>query len=144
MRAHGSRLSRPSGSRATWAARITGTVLCALVVVGVLLPVLGAIGAADAATIGVLRVPVAAIVASIAISYGVALVLLIAVFVVKNAALAWVAAVAAVIATVVGSLWPVVATAFASVHQVQDVVPFIQHLVEQITTRTRTSSSLGS
>ena len=130
------RLVRRPVSRAVWAARITGTTLCALVVVGILLPVLGLIGAADAATIGALRVPVGAVVASIAISYWVALVLLIAAFVLKHAPLAWVAAVAAVVATLVGSVWPLVATAFASVQQVQDVVPFIQHLIEQVTTRT--------
>lgn len=142
MRTRGYRLDRTPRSRAAWAARITGTVLCALIVVGVLLPVLGLIGAADAATIGVLRVPVAAIVASIVISYGIALVLLIAAFVLKRGALAWIAAVAAVIATLIGSIWPLVATAFASVNQVQDVVPFIQHLIEQVTARI--SSTTGS
>lgn len=115
--------------RAAWIALATGVVVSALVVLGVLLPVLGLIGAADATTVGVLDVPVGAITLSIVISYLVGLAFLALALVSRNAALAWIAAVAAVVATLVGSLWPLVATAFASVDQAQDVVPFIQELI---------------
>lgn len=121
--------------RAVWAALITGVVLCVAIVAGILLPVLGLIGAADATTIGALRVPVGAITASIVISYLIGLGFLALTFVSRIGALAWITAVAAVIATLVGSIWPLVATAFASVGQVQDVIPFIQDLIGQITGR---------
>lgn len=126
----GVRRRRP---RAVWAALVTGAVVSVIVVAGVLLPVLGLIGAADATTVGVLRVPVGAIAASIAISYVVALVLLLLTFVSRVGPLAWITAVAAVVATLVGSVWPLVATALASVAQVQDVVPFIEDLVSRVT-----------
>lgn len=132
MRSASSR-TRRRRPRAVWAALITGAVLSVIVVVGVLLPVLGLIGAADATTVGVLRVPVGAIAASIVISYLIALGLLLLTFVSRYGPLAWITAVAAVIATLVGSLWPLVATAFASVAQVQDVIPFIEDLVGRVT-----------
>ncbi|TDX81440.1 hypothetical protein EDF35_1107 [Rathayibacter sp. PhB151] len=119
--------------RAAWAALATGVVVSFLIVVGVLLPVLGLIGAADATTAGVLDVPVGAIILSIVISYLIALAFLALAFVSRNAALAWVAAVAAVIATLVGSVWPLLATAFASVDQAGDVIPFIQDLIARVT-----------
>ncbi|QHC68232.1 hypothetical protein GSU68_17745 [Rathayibacter sp. VKM Ac-2759] len=119
--------------RAAWIAFATGVIVSAIVVFAVLLPVLGLIGAADATTVGVLDVPVGAITLSIVISFLIGLAALALAFVSRNAALAWVAAVAAVVATLIGSIWPLVTTAFASVDQAQDVVPFIQDLIGQVT-----------
>ncbi|WP_291053189.1 hypothetical protein [Herbiconiux sp.] len=124
-----------SRSRAVWAALITGVALCIIIVAGVLFPVLGLIGAADATTIGALNVPVGAIAASIAISYLVALGFLALTAVSRIGALAWITATAAVIATLIGSVWPLVATALASVDQVQSIIPFIQQLVAQVMNR---------
>jgi uncharacterized membrane protein len=115
--------------RAVWAALVTSVVLCVLIVVGVLLPVLTLIGAADGGTAGALDVPVGSIAAAIAIGYVLALVLLLLVVRVRNGALAWVLGVAAVISTLVVSLWPLVAVAIAGVDQVQDLIPFIQDLI---------------
>jgi hypothetical protein len=115
--------------RAVWAALVTSAVLCVLIVVGVLLPVLTLIGAADGGTAGALDVPVGSIVAAIAIGYVLALVLLLLIVKVRNGALAWVLGVAAVISTLVVSLWPLVAVAIAGVDQVQDLIPFIQDLI---------------
>ncbi|WP_082460475.1 hypothetical protein [Frigoribacterium sp. Leaf8] len=114
--------------RAVWAALVTSAVLCVLIVVGVLLPVLTLIGAADGGTAGALDVPVGSIVAAIAIGYVLALVVLLLIVKVRNGALAWVLGVAAVISTLVVSLWPLVAVAIAGVDQVQDLIPFIQDL----------------
>ncbi|WP_119870357.1 hypothetical protein [Frondihabitans sp. 762G35] len=130
MRSRGVRRRRP---RSVWAALITGTVLCVAIVAGILLPVLGLIGAADATTIGALDVPVGAVTASIVISYLVALVFLALTYASRIGAVSWITAVAAVIATLVGSVWPLVATALASVTQVQDTIPFIQKLIGQVT-----------
>jgi hypothetical protein len=99
--------------------------------VGVLIPVLTLIGAADGGTAGALDVPVGRIVAAIAIGYVLALVLLGLVVTVRNGPLAWILGVAAVVSTLLVSLWPLVAVAIAGVDQVQDVVPFIQDLVRQ-------------
>jgi len=115
--------------RAVWAALVTSVVLCGLIVVGVLLPVLTLIGAADGGTAGALDVPVGSIAAAIAIGYVLALLLLLLIVKVRNGALAWVLGVAAVISTLIVSLWPLVAVAIAGVDQVQDVIPFIQDLV---------------
>ena len=115
--------------RAVWAALVTSVVICLLIVVGVLLPVLTLIGAADGGTAGALDVPVGSIAAAIAIGYVLALLLLLLIVKVRNGALAWVLGVAAVISTLVVSLWPLVAVAIAGVDQVQDLIPFIQDLV---------------
>jgi hypothetical protein len=117
--------------RAVWAALITSTILCLVIVVGVLIPVLTLIGAADGGTAGALDVPVGGIVAAIAIGYVLALVLLALIVAVRNGPLAWILGVAAVVSTLLVSLWPLVAVAIAGVDQVQDVVPFIQDLVRQ-------------
>jgi hypothetical protein len=103
--------------------------LCGLTVLVVLLPVLGLIGGVGATTFGALHVPVGAILVSIVLSYLIGLGMLVLTFLARFGALAWVTAVAAVIATLIGSLWPLVATALASVSQVQDVVPFVQELI---------------
>jgi uncharacterized membrane protein len=115
--------------RAVWAALVTSVVLCVLIVVGVLLPVLTLIGAADGGTAGALDVPVGSIAVAIASGCVLALVLLLLVVRVRNGALAWVLGVAAVISTLVVSLWPLVAVAIAGVDQVQDLIPFIQDLI---------------
>lgn len=111
--------------RAVWAAAITGVVLLVLIVVGVLIPILGLIGAADGATVGALRVPVGGIV--------VALLFLLGCVRSRNGALSWVLAVAAVISALLVSLWPLLAVAFAGVDQASDVVPFIQDLIRRVT-----------
>jgi uncharacterized membrane protein len=121
--------TRRPRSRAVWAALVTSVVLCVLIVVGVLLPVLTLIGAADGGTAGALDVPVGSIAAAIAIGCVLALALLLLVVRVRTGALAWVLGVAAVISTLVVSLWPLVAVAIAGVDQVQDLIPFIQDLI---------------
>lgn len=126
----GSRFGRP---RAVWAALITGIVVSALVVLGVLLPNLGLIGAADATTLGVLDVPVGQIALAVVISYAIGLVLLALTFASRNGALAWILSVAAIVATLVGSVAPLVVTAFASVDQAGQVIPFILQLIGSVT-----------
>jgi hypothetical protein len=116
--------------RSVWIALATGTVLSVAAVAGVLLPILGLIGAVGATTFGSLHIPVGSITAAIVISYLVAVALLLLAFASKFGALAWIAA---VVATLVGSLWPLAATALASVSQVEDVIPFIQELIGKVT-----------
>jgi hypothetical protein len=125
----GARHPRPA---AVWAALVTGAVLCVSSVVFVLLPVLGLIGAADGSTVGALDVPVGSIAVALVTGLGLALVLLALIVATRNGAVAWVLAVAAVISTLVVSLWPLVATAFAAVGQAGDVIPFTQGLIEQV------------
>jgi hypothetical protein len=116
-----------------WAAAITGVVLLVLIVVGVLIPILGLIGAADGATVGALRVPVGGIVVALLIGYVLALLFLLGCVRSRNGALSWVLAVAAVISALLVSLWPLLAVAFAGVDQASDVVPFIQDLIRRVT-----------
>lgn len=124
------RFARP---RAVWAALITGLLVSALIVLGVLLPNLGLIGAADASTLGVLDVPVGQIALAIVISFVLGLILLGMKFASRNGAVAWIASVAAIVATLVGSVAPLVVTAFASVGQAGEVIPFIQQLIASVT-----------
>ncbi|RIJ56663.1 hypothetical protein [Clavibacter phaseoli] len=118
--------------RAVWAATLTGAIVSAVVVVGVLLPVLGLIGAADATTAGQLDVPVGLIALGIVISLVVGLAMLAIAAMTRSGVVAWVAAVSAVVATLVGSAWPLVATTIASVDQVQDAIPFVQDLIGRV------------
>ncbi len=97
-----------------------------------LLPVLGLIGAADATTVGQLDVPVGLIALGIVISFVVGLVLLAVAAMTRSGVVAWIAAVSAVVATLVGSFWPLVATTIASVDQVQDAIPFVQDLIGRV------------
>ncbi|OQJ58978.1 hypothetical protein DZF92_08505 [Clavibacter michiganensis subsp. insidiosus] len=129
-RVHGAvRRRRP---RAVWAATLTGAIVSAVVVVVVLLPVLGFIGAADAATAGQLDVPVTLIALGVGVSLVVAVVMLVISTRTRDGRVAWIAAVSAVVATLVGSAWPLVATTIASVDQVQDAIPFVQDLVGRV------------
>lgn len=118
--------------RAVWAATLTGAIVSAVVVVGVLLPVLGLIGAADATTAGQLDVPVGLIALGIVISLVVGLAMIAVAAMTRSGAVAWVAAVAAAVATLVASAWPLVATTIASVDQVQDAIPFVQDLIGRV------------
>jgi hypothetical protein len=118
--------------RAVRAATLTGAIVSAVVVVGVLLPVLGFIGAADAATAGQLDVPVTLIALGVGVSLVVAVVMLVISTRTRDGRVAWIAAVSAVVATLVGSAWPLVATTIASVDQVQDAIPFVQDLVGRV------------
>ncbi|MCS5721650.1 hypothetical protein N1028_12545 [Herbiconiux sp. CPCC 203407] len=124
------RRSRP---RAVWAAFITSTTICLLVVSGVLLPILGLIAAADGGTAGALNVPVGQIAAAILIGYLLALVLLALCFRVRNGAVAWVLGVAAVISSLLVSVWPLVITAIAGTDQAREILPTIQRILDQLT-----------
>jgi len=120
---------RPHRPRAVWWALATGLVVCLLVVGGVFVPVLALIGAADGGTAGALDVPVGSIAGAAAVGFLLALALLGLVFLSRHGALAWVLAVAAVVSTLLVSLWPLFATALAGVDQARDVWPFVQDLV---------------
>lgn len=119
--------------RAVWAAAVTGVVVVVLIALGVLLPVLGLIGAADGATVGALDVPVGSIAVALLIGYVLALLFLLAAARSRNGALAWVLSVAAAISALLVSLWPLLAVALAGVDQAADVVPFILELVGRVT-----------
>ncbi|WP_435091743.1 hypothetical protein [Clavibacter michiganensis] len=118
--------------RATRAAAVTGLVVVIVVLVVMLLPALGFIGAADAATAGQLDVPVTLIALGVGVSLVVAVVMLGIAARTRDGRVAWIAAVSAVVATLVGSVWPLVATTIASVDQVQDAIPFVQDLIGRV------------
>lgn len=126
----GSGLRRP---RSVWAALITAVVVCGLLLLGVLLPVLGLIGAADATVAGALDVPVGGVALTIVIGYGLSLVFLVLTFLSRRGAPAWVFAILAILTNLFGSVWPLVVTAMASVGQAQDIGPFIADLIRRAT-----------
>lgn len=118
--------------RAVWAAAVTGAVLVLLILVGLLLPILGLIGAADGATAGALDVPVGSIVVALLVGYVLALLFLLVSVRSRNGAFSWVMSVAAVIAALLVSLWPLLAVALAGVDQTTEVIPFIQDLIARV------------
>ena len=122
--------SYPSRNRVVWAARITGGVVCVIVLVAIYLPVLALLGSASAATVGAVRIPVAAIAASTLICFVVVIGFLVLAFKSRRGAIAWIAAIAAVIAALIGSLWPLVAAAFASATQTGSVISSVQRLLQ--------------
>ena len=122
--------SEPRRRRATVIARLTGSLVCAIIVVGVYVPVMGLLGSVGAATIGAVRVPFGAIVLSTAITFAVAIGFLVLAFRTRIAALAWVSAVAAAVACLIGAVWPLVGTAFASATQTENVIETIQRLLQ--------------
>ncbi|WP_440709421.1 hypothetical protein [Herbiconiux sp. YIM B11900] len=119
--------------RSVWAAFITSTVICLLILLGVLLPILGLIGTADGSTAGALDVPVGQIALAILIGYLLALVLLAICLRLRNGAAAWVIGVAAVISTLSVSVWPLVITAIAGTDQARGLLPAIQDLIARFT-----------
>ena len=133
MRSRSFRGGRRRRPRAVWIALVTGVILSLAIVAGILIPILGLIGAVGATTFGTLHIPVGTITAAIVLSYLIALGLLALTFLAKFGPLAWITAVAAVVATLVGSVWPLIATAFSSVNQVRDVIPFIEELLGKVT-----------
>ena len=126
-----SRSWSPRRPAAVWAALATGLGVSFVVVLAVFLPVLGLLAAADGGTAGVLDVPVGSIALAAVIGFLLALVLLGLILTTRSGPLAWVLAVAAVVSTLLVSLWPLVTTAFSAVDQASDVWPFITGLVER-------------
>ena len=126
-----SRSWSPRRPTAVWAALATGLVVSFVVVLAVFLPVLGLLAAADGGTAGVLDVPVGSIALAAVIGFLFALVLLGLILTTRSGPLAWVLAVAAVVSTLLVSLWPLVTTAFSAVDQASDAWPFITGLVER-------------
>ena len=122
--------SYPSRNRAVWAARITGGVACVIVLFGIYLPVLALLGSASAATVGAVRVPVAAIAASTLICFVVVTGFLVLAFRIRRGAIAWIAAIAAIVAALIASLWPLLAAAFASATQTENVIASVQRLLQ--------------
>lgn len=115
--------------------RIVAAIVGAVLVIAngllVLGPVLGLVGAA--AGVGpVLTVPYGAIVTAIVVGFLVAILCVALAAVARRSWLAWSLAVAAWVASLVGSTWPIVATASAAVDRVGDVIPFIAELIGRV------------
>lgn len=97
----------------------------------VLGPVLGLVGAASG--VGpVFQVPYGAIVVAIVVGFLVAVGCVLLAAIARRAWLSWVLVVAAWIASLIGSTWPIVATASAAVDRVGDVIPFIADLIGSV------------
>lgn len=98
----------------------------------VLVPVLGLVGAAAGAG-PVLQVPYGAIAVAIVVGFLVAIACVALAAVARRDWLAWTLVVAAFVASLLGSTWPIVATASAAVDRVGDVIPFIAELIGSLT-----------
>ena len=103
-----------------------------MVAVSVLISVLALIGSGDAASAGVLEVPVGRIAVVVVVGYLVALVLLVAALVSRSVPSAWVAAVLSVGVALVVSVYPLFATAGVAVDQAREVLPWILDLIRRV------------
>lgn len=117
--------------RSVWFALGTGVVLTIIVAGAVLTPVTGLVGAAIAAT-PVIPFPVAGMVVTVIAGYALSAGFLALILRLRNGALAWISAVAAVIAALVVSVYPLGATAIAAARGAGDAVPTVLEWIEKI------------
>lgn len=116
----------PPRARSVWFALGTGVVAVILVAVVVLIPLLTLIDTASGAA---WFVPFATITFVVFAGYLLSAGLLALTARTRRGALAWILAVAATVAALVVSVYPVVAVAIAATEQAGDVVPFIRKLI---------------
>ncbi|BDZ51364.1 hypothetical protein GCM10025867_36050 [Frondihabitans sucicola] len=116
--------------RSVWFAFGTGSVLSLVIAFGVLLPLLGLVGASLAAA-PVVHIPLARIAVTLVAGYLLALGLLVWTARRRHGPVAWFFAVAAVICTLVISVSPALAVALTAVHTGGEVIPFISDWVRR-------------
>lgn len=118
--------------RSTWIALATGIIGCLVVFGGVLLPVLGLIGTgvpfAPFVEVPVIRIGVAVIG-----GYALAAGLLAVAAISRSGAVSWVSSVAAVIAALVVSLYPLLAVGLAASGEVGDAIPRVLEWIGRVT-----------
>lgn len=137
MRQHYSTPGRRRGGRRTSSGRPVGTrVALAVAVLGFLLvagavalPVYGVIGGADAASGGVLDVPVGRIVAVTLLCLVVVAVAVVGLLRTANPGVAWALAVAVLVVSLVGAVYPLLTTGASAVRQGEAFVPWVTRLV---------------
>lgn len=112
-------------------AAAVGAVLVVLTGLLVLGPVLGLVGAAASAG-PLLSIPVGSITAVVVLGYLLALGLLAGAAVSRHAPVAWALAVVAWLVSLAVSVWPIIATADQAVDRGRDIWPWIQQLVQQV------------
>ncbi|WP_380173281.1 hypothetical protein ACFEMC_02480 [Kineococcus sp. DHX-1] len=109
----------------------TGAVLVVLVLLLVLGPVLGLVGAAAAAG-PLLQVPYASITAVVVLGVLLAAACVLAAYRTSVGRLGWTLVVVAVLLALLASLWPLLATGDAAVDSARDVWPWIVQLVRDV------------
>jgi len=128
-------MARMTDRRRRIPTRLVAAAVGAVLVIGnallVLGPVLGLVGAA--ASFGpVLQIPYGLITLSIVVGFLVAILCVVLAGISRRAVPSWVLVVSAWIASLIGSVWPIVVTANAAVDRASDVVPFIVDLIGRI------------
>lgn len=108
-----------------------GAVLVVLTGLLVLGPVLGLVGAAASAG-PLLSIPVGSITAVVVLGYLLALGLLVAAALSRLAVASWTLVVVAWLVSLAVSVWPIIATADQAVDRGRDIWPWIQQLVQQV------------
>ncbi|GAA1845505.1 hypothetical protein ACFFOM_11425 [Microlunatus capsulatus] len=121
---------RPPAVRAALGVAGLGLVL---VLVGVVLPVWTAIGAADGAVAGAVDVPAGRIAAVTVLGLLVVLALAVGLVLTRRAALAWPLALAALALALVVAVYPLLATAARAVQQGREFIPWVSDLVVRFT-----------
>ncbi|RPE77611.1 MULTISPECIES: hypothetical protein [unclassified Frondihabitans] len=109
--------------RSVWFALGTGFVVSVLIVAVVLLPILGLIGASVGA-VWFIHLPIARITVTVIAGYLLALGFLALILRRRNGPLAWILAVAAIISTLIVSIYPAVAVSLVAVHDGTTFVPW--------------------
>ena len=127
------RRSSTSGRRIPM--RLVAAAVGAVLVIGngllVLGPVLGLVGAAT--SFGpVFQVPVGQIAIAIIVGFLVAIGCVVLAGISRPRWMSWTLAVAAWVASLIGSIWPIVVTANAAVDRAGDIIPFITELIRSV------------
>ncbi|GAB2460549.1 putative PurR-regulated permease PerM [Conyzicola lurida] len=118
----------PHRQRAVWFALGTGITAVMFIAFTVLIPLLTVIGTASGAAWFV-RVPFDRITVAVFAGYLLSAGLLALILRTRRGPAAWILAVAAAVAALIVSLYPVVAAAVAGAEQADEIIPFISELI---------------
>ncbi|GAA2175592.1 hypothetical protein GCM10009846_26100 [Agrococcus versicolor] len=115
--------------------RLIAAAVGAVIVLGngllVLGPVLGLVGAA--ASLGpVLQIPAGGITIAVIVGFLVAIASVVLAGIARHPWLSWTFVVSAWVASLIASVWPLIATANAAVDRAGDVIPWIVDLIQQV------------
>ncbi len=123
---------RPRRPAGVWIALAVGALGVLAVLLGVLGPITGLVGAAAGAGIGVgVHVPVAGITVAVIIGCLVAIALVVAITRVRHRLPAWVLAILAILVALAAALYPLIAVGLAAANGAGDLVSTITGLVQR-------------
>ncbi|PPF61926.1 hypothetical protein C5E11_13730 [Clavibacter michiganensis] len=117
--------------RSVWFALGTGVIVTVIVAAVVLVPVIGLVTSAAAAA-PLVDFPVGGMIATVVGGYALAAGFLALILRIRRGALAWICSVAAVVAAVIVSIYPLAASAIAVANQAGETIPTVVEWVGRL------------